>query len=41
MMKWIREHNPNFDTALYADLMQSIEVQREAFATAQTRMLTL
>ena len=41
MMKWIQEHNPNFDTALYADLMQSIEVQREAFATAQTRMLDI
>lgn len=41
MMKWIQEHNPNFDTALYADLMQSIEVQREAFSTAQTRMLDI
>ena len=41
MMKWIQEQNPNFDTALYHDLMQSIEVQREAFTTAQTRMLDI
>ena len=41
MMKWIQEQNPNFDITLYADLMQSIEVQREAFNTAQTRMLDI
>ena len=41
MMKWIQEQNPNFDTSLYADLMQSIEVQRESFNTAQTRMLDI
>lgn len=41
MMKWIQEQNPNFDTSLYASLMQSIEVQREAFNTAQVRMLDI
>ncbi len=40
-MKWIQEQNPTFDTSLYSNLMQSIEVQREAFATAQTRMLDI
>ena len=41
MMKWIQEQNPTFDTSLYGDLMQSIEVQREAFNTEQTRMLDI
>lgn len=41
LMKWIQEQNPTFDTSLYSNLMQSIEVQREAFATAQTRMLDI
>ena len=37
----IQEQNPTFDTSLYGDLMQSIEVQREAFNTEQTRMLDI
>ena len=41
MMKWIREDNPNFDTSLYDDLMQAIEVQRTYFKNAQQRMLDL
>ena len=41
MMKWIQEDNPTFDTALYEDLMQAIEVQRTYFKTAQQRMLDL
>mgnify|MGYP006916102221 FL=1 len=40
-MKWIQEANPEFDTSLYKDLMQSIEVQRTAFAHAQQRMLDI
>lgn len=40
-MKWIQEANPNFDTSLYHDLMQSIEVQRTLFATSQQRMLDI
>ena len=40
-MKWIQESNPNFDTSLYKDLMQAIEVQRSYFNTAQTRMLDI
>ena len=39
VMKWIQESNPEFDTALYKDLQQAIEIQREYFNNAQTRML--
>ena len=38
-MKWIQEANPEFDTSLYRDLMQAIEIQRSHFNTAQERML--
>ena len=38
-MKWIQEANPDFDTSLYKDLQQAIEIQREYFNNAQTRML--
>ena len=34
-MKWVQESNPDFDTSLYRDLMQAIEVQRSHFNTAQ------
>lgn len=38
-MKWIQESNPDFDTSLYQDLMQAIEIQRTAFDQTQQRML--
>lgn len=41
LMKWIQESNPNFDTSLYQTLMNSIEVQRTSFTSAQTRMLDI
>lgn len=40
-MKWIQEDNPQFDTSLYRDLMQAIEVQRTYFEQAQSRMLDI
>ena len=41
LMKWITESNPNFDTSLYADLSQSIEVLRTEFQKSQERMLDI
>lgn len=41
LMKWITEANPNFDTSLYKDLMQSIEIQRTEFQKVQERMLDI
>ena len=41
LMKWITEANPQFDTALYKDLANSIEVYRNEFATYQERMIDL
>ena len=41
LMKWIQESNPKFDTSLYQTLMNSIEVQRTSFTSAQTRMLDI
>lgn len=39
LMKWVTESNPNFDTSLYADLMQSIEILRSEFQRAQETIL--
>jgi hypothetical protein len=41
LMKWITEANPTFDTSLYKDLMQSIELLRTEFQKAQERTLDL
>jgi hypothetical protein len=41
LMKWITEANPNFDTSLYKDVMDAIEVQRTQFMKAQERMLDI
>lgn len=41
LMKWIQESNPTFDTSLYKDLMQSIEVERHSFQVSQERMLDI
>ena len=38
LLKWIQEANPTFDTSLYQTLSNSIEVQRTAFSTTQSRM---
>ena len=41
LIKMISESNPAFDTSLYQKLMQTIEVQRSVFSTAQQRMLDI
>jgi hypothetical protein len=41
LMKWIKEANPNFDTSLYKDVMDAIEIQRTQFMKAQERMLDI
>lgn len=41
LMKWITEANPNFDTSLYKDLMDAIEIQRTNFAREQKYMLDI
>lgn len=41
LMKWITEANPQFDTSLYKDLSQSIEVYRTEFQKSQERMLDI
>lgn len=41
LMKWVTEQNPNFDTGLYKDLMQSIELLRTEFQKNQERMLDI
>ena len=40
-MKWITESNPEFDTSLYKDLMQSIELLRTEFQKSQERVIDL
>jgi hypothetical protein len=41
MMQWIQEHNPQFDTSLYKQVMTSIEAQRESFHTTQVELIDL
>jgi hypothetical protein len=40
-MNWITEHNPNFDTSLYAKVQLSIEAQRESFYVTQQQLIDL
>ena len=40
-MKWIKEHNPQFDFSLFKDLMNSIEALRAEFANVQIRLRDL
>ncbi len=41
LMKWITEHNPQFDASLYKDLMVTIEGQREGFFTEQQKLIDI
>lgn len=38
MMKWIQEANPEFDSGLYKDLMNSIEGERNGFFVEQQKL---
>lgn len=40
-MRWIQEHNPQFDSSLFSKLMTSIEAQRTIFTREQTKLLDL
>jgi len=40
-MKWIQESNPQFSTALYADLMSSIEGERNGFFMEQQKLIDI
>lgn len=40
-MKWIQEDNPKFDASLYADLMNSITIERNAFLTVERQLMDL
>lgn len=41
LMKWITEANPQFDSSLYKDLSESIEIYRTEFQKSQERMLDI
>ena len=41
LMKWITEANPEFDSSVYRDLMNTIEVLRGEFQHAQERMVDI
>lgn len=41
LMKWITEQNPQFDSSLYQDIMDAIEVERKAFFNEQSKMLDI
>lgn len=41
LMKWVTEHNPNFDNSLYKDLMASIEGERNGFFLEQEKLIDI
>jgi hypothetical protein len=41
LMKWIKESNPEFDSSVYKDLSESIEVYRTEFQKSQERVLDI
>lgn len=41
MMQWIVEHNPNFDSSLYKDLMRSVEAERASFFVTQQHLIDI
>lgn len=40
-MKWIQEHNPQFDQTMYTKLMTSVEALREEFFQEQKKMVSI
>ncbi len=41
LMKWVQESNPQFDIRLFDRLMESIQVERTSFHTAQTKLIDM
>lgn len=41
LMKWITEANPQFDSSLYKNIMESVEVLRTEFQKSQERMIDI
>lgn len=41
LMKWITESNPQFDSSLYKDVMDAVEVHRTQFKYEQTLMIDI
>ena len=41
MWKWVQEHNPQYDSGIYQDLMDTIEGKRAEFLEAQKRLIDL
>lgn len=41
LMKWIQESNPDFNVALYRDLMVSIEAERKGFFIEQKKLIDI
>ena len=41
LMKWIQEANPNFDSSLYKQLMNTISAERADFANVQTKLISV
>jgi len=39
VMQWIKEQNPNMDSALYLRISQKIEANRDEFQNAQTQLI--
>lgn len=41
LFNWIKEHNPNFDSAIYNNLLDTIQGQREEFAEVQNKLIDI
>lgn len=41
LMKWIQEHNPDFDASLFKDIQRSIEVERNGYFNEEKKLIDL